>query len=542
MKITNLKIGTRLGTAFGLVLVLMIALALLGLARMANIQQSLHGIVDDNNLQIKSVIEMRQAVMSVALTSRNMAMMSEPDQVEDEFDKIGDDREEYNAHAENMARMVKSEAGKALLGKIAAARAATEPLTDKAVALAREAKHEQAVAVLINEVRPQQKKWIGALDEMVRSQERAADQAAVAADASYKTARLLTLIITAAALVMGVASAWAVTRSITAPLHEAVALARRVSDGDLTAQIRVGSKDEVGQLMQALRDMNASLMKIVGQVRGGTETIATASRQIAAGNLDLSSRTEQQASSLEETASAMEQLTSTVKQNGEHASQANQLAQAASHVAVKGGTVVSQVVETMGSINHSSRKIVDIIGVIDGIAFQTNILALNAAVEAARAGEQGRGFAVVATEVRNLAQRSAAAAKEIKQLIGASVEKVDVGAKLVDQAGATMAEIVASVKLVTDLMGEIAGASAEQTMGIEQVNQAIGQMDEATQQNAALVEQAAAAAASLQDQAGTLAQVVSVFKLDGGHVAIDVDGSAPGLIPAPAGHPRVRLS
>ncbi|MBC7861177.1 MAG: MCP four helix bundle domain-containing protein, partial [Burkholderiaceae bacterium] len=520
MKITNLKIGTRLGIGFGLVLVLMIALALLGLARMAHIQQSLHGIVDDNNLQIKSIIEMRQAVMSVALTSRNMALMSDPDQVEDEFDKIGDDREEYNAHAENMARMVKSEAGKALLGKISAARAATEPLTDKAVALARETKHEQAVAVLISEVRPQQRKWIGALDEMVRSQEKAADLAAQAADASYKTARLLTLIITVAATVMGVASAWAVSRSITRPLHEAVALARRVSDGDLTAQIRVTSKDEVGQLMQALSDMNASLMKIVGQVRGGTETIATASRQIAAGNLDLSSRTEQQASSLEETASAMEQLTATVKQNGDHASQANQLAQAASHVAVKGGTVVSQVVETMGSINHSSRKIVDIIGVIDGIAFQTNILALNAAVEAARAGEQGRGFAVVATEVRNLAQRSAAAAKEIKQLIGASVEKVDVGAKLVDQAGATMAEIVASVKLVTDLMGEIAGASAEQTMGIEQVNQAIGQMDEATQQNAALVEQAAAAAASLQDQAGTLAQVVSVFKLEGGHAAL----------------------
>jgi methyl-accepting chemotaxis protein len=539
MKITNLKIGTRLGTAFGLVLVLMIALALLGLARMAHIQQSLHGIVDDNNLQIKSIIEMRQAVMSVALTSRNMAMMSDADQVEDEFDKIGDDREEYNAHAENMARMVKSEAGKALLGKIAAARAATEPLTDKAVALAREAKHEQAVAVLIGEVRPQQKKWIGALDEMVRSQEKAADEAAVAADASYKTARLLTLIITAAALVMGVASAWAVTRSITAPLHEAVALARRVSDGDLTAQIRVSSKDEVGQLMQALSDMNASLMKIVGQVRGGTETIATASRQIAAGNLDLSSRTEQQASSLEETASAMEQLTATVKQNGDHASQANQLAQAASHVAVKGGTVVSQVVETMGSINHSSRKIVDIIGVIDGIAFQTNILALNAAVEAARAGEQGRGFAVVATEVRNLAQRSAAAAKEIKQLIGASVEKVDVGAKLVDQAGATMAEIVASVKLVTDLMGEIAGASAEQTMGIEQVNQAIGQMDEATQQNAALVEQAAAAAASLQDQAGTLAQVVSVFKLEGGQVALGLQ-AAPSL--ARPGKQPARLS
>ena len=514
MKTTNLKIGTRLGIGFGLVLILMVALALLGLSRMAHIQQSLNGIVDDNNLQIKSIIEMRQSVMSVALTSRNMALTTDADEIESEFDRIADDRDEYSAHAENMARMVTSASGKTLLAKIAGARAVTDPLTDKAAALARQQKQAEAVAVLINEVRPNQRKWINALDEMVRSQEKLADQAAIAANASYKSARLLTLLITAAALLMGVASAWFVTRTITGPLKEAVAVARRVSDGDLTAQIRINSHDEVGQLMQALKDMNDSLVKIVGQVRNGTDTIAAASSQIASGNLDLSSRTEQQASSLQETASAMEELTSTVKQNGDNALQANQLAQAASHVAVKGGAVVAQVVDTMGSINHSSKKIVDIIGVIDGIAFQTNILALNAAVEAARAGEQGRGFAVVATEVRNLAQRSSAAAKEIKALIGASVEQVDAGAKLVDQAGTTMAEIVASVKLVTDLMGEIAGASEEQTAGIEQVNQAIGQMDETTQQNAALVEQAAAAAASLQDQAGQLAHVVSVFKLE----------------------------
>jgi methyl-accepting chemotaxis protein len=266
--------------------------------------------------------------------------------------------------------------------------------------------------------------------------------------------------------------------------------------------------------MQALKDMNDSLVRIVGEVRNGTDTIASASGQIAAGNLDLSGRTEQQAGSLEETAASMEQLTATVKQNADNARQANQLAVAASGVAVRGGSVVAEVVGTMGAINASSRKIVDIIGVIDGIAFQTNILALNAAVEAARAGEQGRGFAVVAAEVRNLAQRSAAAAKEIKTLIGDSVDKVEEGSKQVAEAGKTMDEIVDSVKRVTDIMAEISAASQEQTSGIEQINQAIMQMDQVTQQNAALVEQAAAAAASLQEQASNLSQGVSVFKLD----------------------------
>ncbi len=318
-------------------------------------------------------------------------------------------------------------------------------------------------------------------------------------------------------VLMGIAIAWLITRSITRPLNEAVLVAQTVAAGDLSSHIVVNSTDETGRLLQALKDMNDSLRKIVGEVRLGTDTIATASSQIATGNLDLSSRTEQQASSLEETASSMEELTSTVKQNADNAKQANSLVLSASAVAIKGGTVVAEVVNTMGSINESSRKIVDIISVIDGIAFQTNILALNAAVEAARAGEQGRGFAVVAAEVRNLAQRSAAAAKEIKTLIGDSVDKVEVGAKLVDQAGSTMQEIVDSVKRVTDIMSEITAASVEQTDGIEQINQAITQMDEVTQQNAALVEEAAAAAQSLQDQAANLSQVVSVFNLGSGH-------------------------
>jgi len=309
-------------------------------------------------------------------------------------------------------------------------------------------------------------------------------------------------------------------RSIVLPLGEAVKIADRVASGDLSTTIDATSKDETGRLLDALKRMNENLAHIVTDVRAGTDAIATASREIAAGNQDLSQRTEAQASSLEETASSMEQLTSTVKQNADNARRASQLAASASSIAVQGGTVVSDVVQTMGGITESSKRIADIIGVIDGIAFQTNILALNAAVEAARAGEQGRGFAVVASEVRSLAQRSAAAAKEIKALIEDSVGKVEGGAKLVDQAGATMSEIVDSIKRVTDIMAEITAASQEQSSGIEEVNQAVAQMDQATQQNAALVEEAAAAAESLQDQAQHLAQAVAVFKLEAKATAV----------------------
>jgi methyl-accepting chemotaxis protein len=355
-----------------------------------------------------------------------------------------------------------------------------------------------------------------AAQKLVQLQLDVAKQEYKQAESRYTNSRNLAI----AAIVIGLGlSAWLgfiLIRAITGPLDAAVKLARAVAEGDLTQRIEVHSTNEIGQLMQALKDMNDSLVKVVGQVRSGVDTVATASSQIAAGNLDLSSRTEEQASSLEETASSMEELTSTVRQNAENARQANQLVVSTADVAVKGGKVVSQVVDTMASIKDSSRKIADIIGVIDGIAFQTNILALNAAVEAARAGEQGRGFAVVASEVRNLAQRSASAAKEIKGLIEDSVGKVDAGGKLVDEAGKTMDEIVSSVKRVTDIMSEIAAASQEQSAGIEQVNQAIAQMDEVTQQNAALVEEAAAAAESLQDQAGKLTEAVSVFKMEGG--------------------------
>nr|WP_314628255.1 methyl-accepting chemotaxis protein [uncultured Noviherbaspirillum sp.] len=330
-------------------------------------------------------------------------------------------------------------------------------------------------------------------------------------------------------------------RAITRPLDEAVRIASAVASGDLTQQITIDRNDETGKLMQALKQMNDSLVDIVARVRAGTDTIVTASGQIASGNMDLSSRTEQQASSLEETASSMEELNATVRQNEHNARAANELAVVASGVAAKGGKVVSEVVQTMGAINAASHRIADIIGVIDGIAFQTNILALNAAVEAARAGEHGRGFAVVATEVRSLAQKSASAAREIKSLITDSVSQVDGGTRLAQQAGSTMEEVVASVRQVTDMMGQISAASAEQSAGIGQVNQAIVQMDQATQQNAALVEQAAAAAGALQEQAQQLSTAVQVFQLDAANVpapaATPAAGRQPTLaapVPAPA--------
>ena len=361
---------------------------------------------------------------------------------------------------------------------------------------------------------PGSTKYQKVIMNMLEHQRASIDATAREIDAVAKTSRNLLLALAALALAFGVVCAWVLTMGIVRPLRTAVDIARKVADGDLTAQIDASAKDETGQLLQALKDMNTSLLNIVGEVRSGTDSIATSSTQIAAGNQDLSSRTEEQAGSLEETASSMEELTSTVKQNADNARQANQLAASAAQVAVKGGEVVAQVVGTMQSINTSSNKIVDIISVIDGIAFQTNILALNAAVEAARAGEQGRGFAVVASEVRNLAQRSASAAKEIKTLIGASVEQVNAGSMLVAQAGSTMNDIVDSVQRVSDIITEITAASSEQSVGIDEINRAIGQMDAVTQQNAALVEESAAAAESMQHQAHNLAQVVSVFKLN----------------------------
>jgi methyl-accepting chemotaxis protein len=342
------------------------------------------------------------------------------------------------------------------------------------------------------------------------------EQASASAQALADDVRRSSLVLLASsvlALAVGALAAWRIARSIAASIAHASGFAQSIARGDLTARIEVRGRDEIAGLQQALVAMRDSLMGVVGQVRQSSDGIATASAEIANGNQNLSTRTEQAASNLQQTASSMEQLTGTVRQSADAARQANQLASSAAEVAQRGGSVVTQVVATMDDINASSRKIADIIGVIDGIAFQTNILALNAAVEAARAGEQGRGFAVVAGEVRSLAQRSAEAAKEIKALIGASVDKVDSGSRLVADAGSTMTEIVASVKRVTDIIGEITAASSEQSDGIGQVNTAVTQLDQMTQQNAALVEQSAAAAESLKQQAALLAHAVSTFKL-----------------------------
>jgi len=375
-----------------------------------------------------------------------------------------------------------------------------------------------------------------AFDELTAAANSQTDGAADALAQLMERSEMIALALTLVAILIGAALAWYIARGIVRPLREAVQVAEKVSEGDLTGTIMVRSDDETGRLLQALKVMNENLGRIIGEVRSGATLINSASQQIAAGNSDLSMRTEEQASSLEETAASMAELTDNVTQNANNARQANSLAASASEVADRGGAVVAQVVDTMTSINDSAKKIVDIIAVIDGIAFQTNILALNAAVEAARAGEQGRGFAVVASEVRVLAQRSAAAAKEIKGLIVNSVEKVESGGKLVQQAGATMDEIVDSIKRVTAIMTEIMSASEEQSAGIGEMNKAVATLDQVAQQNAALVEEAAAATQSMQDQAARLAQAVSVFKLpstDAGAASAQDDSAAPALQPPP---------
>jgi methyl-accepting chemotaxis protein len=519
MNIGNLKIGTRLGAAFALPLSLMVVVAGIGYFSLQSADHYLDDIVHDNVVKMNLVGDMSEQVHIVSRVLRTVILLEDPAQIASEVNKIADGRAKYDRAWTELQKMPASEQGKALRAKIDAARAETRSVNDRVIELARAQKDEEAIELLLKQSAPKVAAWQAALDENVELQRNNNEESYTAAHAADVRAGILLGSITALAIVLSAFAAWLITRSITRPLSQAVKVAQTVASGDLTSHIESSARDETGQLMQALKDMNDSLVGIVGNVRQGTDTIATASSQIAAGNLDLSSRTEQQASSLEETAASMEELTSTVKQNADNARQANQLAVSASGVAVKGGHVVAQVVQTMGAINTSSRKIVDIIGVIDGIAFQTNILALNAAVEAARAGEQGRGFAVVAAEVRSLAQRSAAAAKEIKTLIGDSVDKVEEGSKQVLEAGKTMEEIVDSVRHVTEIMAEITAASQEQTSGIEQINQAITQMDQVTQQNAALVEEAAAAAASLQEQADGLLEVVSVFRLDDGEAA-----------------------
>jgi methyl-accepting chemotaxis protein len=514
MKLGHGTISLRLTLGFGLIIVLLIVVAGMGMLRLTEFHRRLDHFA---TARVPQLIASADSVESLSQTARQMRdtlILDDEKQIKEALAGIVQGKDQRKLLHTRLEQKVSPGKEQALLAAIAQARSAYLPHEEEFLAIANKGDFSAAKEVMLERVRPAQLKYIEAIKQFTGYQAQQSDVDAKQANSTYQGALLLTLALSAFAVLAGLVTAFKIIRGITVPLGAAVKFAQTVAAGDLRSNITTHSSGETGQLMLALKEMNDSLVSIVTKVRGGTDAISLASGEIAAGNLDLSSRTEEQASALEQTAASMEELTSTVKQNADNASQANKLAAAASEVAVRGGQVVSQVVLTMGSINESARKIVDIIGVIDGIAFQTNILALNAAVEAARAGEQGRGFAVVAAEVRNLAQRSAGAAKEIKALIGASVEKVDVGSHLVDQAGATMEEVVASVKRVTDIVMEIAAASDEQTRGIEQISVAVTQMDQSTQQNAALVEESAAAAESLQRQAETLADTVSVFKLE----------------------------
>ena len=519
MNLAKMKVGTRLGLGFALVLVFLVAVTVVGIARMAQIQDRLDHVVGVNNVVSRLVVDMRTNVSDRVTSLRILTLLTDAGDMESDMNRIKDLATKYDDAQKKLSAQFAIEAlpeEKTLLATIKEQEGVAMPAIARASALWLDNKAEEATKILIKEIRPAQKKWMAALDQLATLEDKLNAQVQTDAATGFSSARNFMIVLGLLAVAISVVAAYIITRGLLKQLggepDYTASIASSIANGDLSVSIDTNSNDK-DSLLSEMKEMRNSLVDIVGQVRTGTETIGTASREIAAGNIDLSSRTEMQASSLEKTASAMEELTSTVKQNADNAREANQLASAASDVAIKGGKVVSEVVNTMSSIDASAKKIVDIIGVIDGIAFQTNILALNAAVEAARAGEQGRGFAVVASEVRNLAQRSAGAAKEIKLLIDDSVEKVGAGTKLVGQAGVTMDEVVASVRRVTDIMSEIANASQEQSAGIEQVNHSIIEMDSMTQQNAALVEEAAAAAQSLQDQAAELARVVSIFKL-----------------------------
>nr|WP_314543564.1 methyl-accepting chemotaxis protein [uncultured Massilia sp.] len=534
MRLLNLNIANRLRLGFGLLVALILVLVFVGIQSIGKLHQSTTDLAKgvwprakQANFVLDQVRGSMGRVGQLVGTDDAAVRTAAGERLKANIDGI-------NKGLDDLDLLLVTPSGKALQKEARERRDDYLAQVSKVQALVAQGQVDQATVLAFGKTYDALQAFAKVLRDQVEFQEGRFHTLSGDADAVYARSELVIAIGATVSVLLAIAAAFLTTRSVVRPLGRAVDVARTVAAGDLTSDIKVEGKDEAAQLMQALKEMNDALRKVVSEVRVGSDEIATASREIATGNLELSSRTEQQASALEETASSMEEMTSTVKQNAENAQQANQLAHNASDVA--------RVVGTMGEIDAASRKIVEIISVIDGIAFQTNILALNAAVEAARAGEQGRGFVVVATEVRGLAQRSASAAKEIKQLIDDSVAKVQLGSELVNQAGSTMEEVVASVQRVTDIMGEISSASNEQQGGITQINQAVGEMDSVTQQNAALVEEAAGAAGSLQEQAERLTQMVAVFKIDAGHAAVAKPTTVPAVraaVQAPVRRPAV---
>jgi methyl-accepting chemotaxis protein len=515
MNLAKLKIGKRLALSYGLLclaLVLMVGQATVMLGR---VNDGTSDLATKRIPRIEMSNRLLAEVNDIALALRNMMLNNDAADRTKQIDEIMSSRKELSTILKQLDESLKIPRSREILREQTEWNDKYTKGQDAILALIQAGNDDGAKAFLVKELRPLLAGYKAAIAEQIKQQSALASEQASQAQTTYEQTRLLMIVLGAVTLAAACALGYWIAKSITRPLNRAVVVANAVADGDLTGNVEVDGTCEVSELLRALDAMKHRLADTVGTVRTGTEAIALASSEVAAGNQDLSSRTEQQAGSLEETASSMEELTSTVKQNADNARQANVLAETASGVAAKGGQVIGQVVDTMDEIHASSSRITDIISVIDGIAFQTNILALNAAVEAARAGEQGRGFAVVAGEVRSLAQRSAAAAKEIKSLIDDSSSKVETGSRLVKEAGSTMGDIVDSVRRVADILGEITSASNEQSAGIEQINEAVTQMDAVTQQNAALVEEAAAAAQAMQDQAARLAEAVAVFRVDG---------------------------